>query len=187
MSTAAQVTADDLGKPPLKGQRCELIEGELQMMSPAGWQHGEIVNLIHALLSPFIKENRLGKAFGAETGFLLTKNPDTVRAPDFAFIAKQNLPAQDPVEAYWPGAPDIAVEVLSPNDRQDEVDKKLHDWLSHGATEVWIVNPVSESVTIHHQAGNHQTYGRDDTLVGREQLLPGLSFQVAELFDKFTG
>ncbi len=86
MSTTVAVTADQLLQPPYQGRRCELVEGEVRMMSPAGWKHGEVVSTIHCRLASHIEKHKLGKSFGAETGFLIARDPDTVRAPGFAFI-----------------------------------------------------------------------------------------------------
>ena len=113
------------------------------------WKHGEVVSALHCRLALHIGKHKLGKTFGAETGFLLSRNPDTVRAPDFAFLANASLPASDPVETFWPGAPDLAVEVLSPDDRTGEVNEKIRAWLTAGTKEVWIVDPQLQSVTIH--------------------------------------
>src|SRR5437868_4223727 len=117
MSTTTVVTADDLlALPTGMGKRYELVAGELRTMSPSGWRHGQIIADLSVLLGVFIREKNLGRWFGAETGFLLRRDPDTVRAPDFAFIANEHLPKTKPKEAFWPGAPDLAVEVLSPGD-----------------------------------------------------------------------
>ncbi len=106
MSTTASFTAAELLRLPRgMGKRYELVLGELREMSPAGWRHGVVVNNVQALLNPHIKAHNLGRGFGAETGFLLHRNPDTVKAPDFGFISTEHLPANDPIEAYWPGAP----------------------------------------------------------------------------------
>jgi len=186
MSTIAAITADQLLQSPYQGQRCELIEGEVTMMSPAGWIHGEIVSTLHCLLASHIEKHKLGKTFCAETGFLLSRNPDTVRAPDFAFIPNASLPASNPEEAFWPGAPDLAVEVLSPDDRTRYVSEKIRLWLSAGAQEVWIVDPELQSVTIHRSTTDISLYAVDQTLHGDEQLLPGFSCAVAEIFGSFT-
>ena len=93
MSTITYVTADELlALPAGKGKRYELVAGELRVTSPSGWRHGEVVDNLESLLGSFIRTHGLGRGFGAETGFLLKPNPDTVRAPDFAFIAKEHLP-----------------------------------------------------------------------------------------------
>ncbi|NOY41687.1 MAG: Uma2 family endonuclease [Planctomycetes bacterium] len=186
MSTTVAVTADQLLQPPYQGRRCELVEGEVRMMSPAGWKHGEVVSTIHCRLAPHIEKHKLGKSFGAETGFLIARDPDTVRAPDFAFISNASLPTSDPEEAFWPGAPDLAVEVLSPDDRTGEVSEKIRAWLTAGAKEVWIVNSQLQSVTIHRSATDISVYAVGDNLVGDDQLLPGFSCTVAELFGSFV-
>lgn len=104
MSTTTLVTANELlALPTGMGQRYELVAGELRVMSPSGWRHGGVAATIAAILGSHIRQNNLGRAFGAETGFLLKRSPDTVRAPDFAFIAKEHLPTQEPAEAFWPG------------------------------------------------------------------------------------
>src|SRR3954468_23600502 len=150
MTTTTIVTADELlALPTGMGKRYELVAGELRVMSPAGWVHGEIVANIAELVGAFIRQQKLGRRFGAETGFLLRRDPDTVRAPDFAFIADARLPKTKPTEACWPGAPDLAVEVLSPGDRTGEVDEKIEEWLAAGCAAVWVVDPKLQTVTIY--------------------------------------
>ena len=156
------------------------------MMSPAGWKHGDVVGVLHTLLGSHIRQRRMGRVFGAETGFLISRDPDTVRAPDFAFISNASLPATAPEEAFWPGAPDLAVEVLSPDDRTGEVGEKIRAWLTAGAKEVWIVNSQLQSVTIHRSATDMRVYAVGENLVGDEQLLPGFSCTVAEIFASFV-
>jgi Uma2 family endonuclease len=182
MSTTTAFTADQLlALPSGMGKRYELVAGELRVMSPAGWEHGEIVYNLQTLLGHFIRENRLGQGFGAETGFMLRRNPDTVRAPDFAFIAKQNLPKSRPNEAYWPGAPDLAVEVLSPGDTTGEVDEKIQEWLAAGCKAVWVVDPQLQTVTVYQSTTNVQLRTADETLTG-DPVVPGFSCAVSELF-----
>lgn len=182
MSTTTHITADDLLALPMgKGQRYELVAGELRVMSPAGWRHGGIVGVLQTALGAFIHKNNLGRVFGAETGFLLRRDPDTVRAPDFAFIATQNLPASDPQEAYWPGAPDLAVEVLSPGDTSGEVAEKVEEWLSAGCAAVWVVDSKLKSVTIYQSLTNVRVVTSGETLAG-DPVVPGFSCPVDELF-----
>src|SRR2546426_628725 len=147
MSTTTSVTADELlALPTGMGKRYELIAGELRTMSPAGWRHGEIIANVSELLGVFIRKTNLGRRFGAETGFLLRRDPDTVRAPDFAFIANEHLPKAKPKEAFWPGAPDLAVEVLSPGDTSGEVSEKIEEWLTAGCKAVWVIDPKLQTV-----------------------------------------
>lgn len=182
MSTIALTTAEELlALPRGMGKRYELVRGELRMMSPAGWRHGLVIDNLHALLTPYIREHNLGRGFGAETGFLISRAPDTVRAPDYAFIAKEHLPDEEPTEAYWPGAPDLAVEVLSPNDRTGEVDEKIAAWLDAGCQAVWIIDPQLQTVTIYRSRTEIAIKTANDMLEG-DPTVPGFRCAAAELF-----
>jgi Uma2 family endonuclease len=182
MSTTALITANDLlALPTGMGKRYELITGELREMSPSGWRHGEVVDNVQALLSSYIRTHKLGRGFGAETGFLIARDPDTVRAPDFAFIAEEHLPNEKPTEAFWPGAPELAVEVLSPSDRTGEVNEKINAWLAAGSTAVWVIDPQLQTVTIYRSRTDIQIKTAGDTLEGAT-LVPGFTCPVSELF-----
>ncbi len=182
MSTTTIVTADELlALPTGMGKRYELVAGELRTMSPSGWKHGEIVHNIETILGYFIRQHTLGRGFGAETGFLLKRDPDTVRAPDFAFIASKHLPKSEPPEAFWPGTPDLAVEVLSPGDTSGEVAEKIEDWLAAGCAAVWVVDPKLQTVTIYPSRKDIQVKAADETLAG-DPVVPGFSCAVEELF-----
>ena len=181
MSTATPISAQQLLKMPQDGKRHELVAGELRMMLPSGWKHGEVVSELHILLGRYIKDNALGRLFSAETGFLIASDPDTVRAPDIAFIAKENLPTIDPSDAFWPGAPDLAVEVLSPSDRTGEVDEKIQDWLNAGVRLVWIVDPKLCIVTAYRSATDVATHTADDELKGG-QIVAGFRCMIADIF-----
>lgn len=161
--------------------RCEMIEGELRMMSPSGWLHGETICILHAILGHHVVRQRLGKIFGAEVGFIIGRDPDTVRAPDIAFIARENLPTVMPATAFWPGAPDLAVEVLSPNDRMGEVDDKIRAWLQSGAKLVWIVDPQLRTVTVYRSPTDVSIKTTADILDGGD-VVAGFSATVAEIF-----
>lgn len=182
MSTATYVTADELLALPMgMGKRYELVEGVLRVMSPSGWRHGQIIANVSDILGLFIRDKRLGRWFGAETGFLLRRDPDTVRAPDFAFIARAHVPTTDPQEAFWPGAPDLAVEVLSPGDTTGEVGEKVEEWLSAGCAAVWVVDPKLQTVTIYQSTTSIQVRTAGETLTG-DPVLPGFSCAMSELF-----
>ncbi|MCE9556862.1 MAG: Uma2 family endonuclease, partial [Planctomycetes bacterium] len=120
-------------------------------------------------------------AFGAETGFLIARDPDTVRALDLAFIARENLPAIEPTEAYWPGAPDLAVEVVSPDESSREVLEKTQMWLDSCTKCVWIADPKPQSVTVYRSMTDITVYGMKDELDGGD-VLPGFRCKVADIF-----
>jgi Uma2 family endonuclease len=180
MTTIEQITtAEQLLRAPGLG-RCELVEGELVMMSPAGYEHGRIVVRITRPLANFISQNRLGDLTGAETGFQIGHDPDTVRAPDVGFVCAQRVPAE-PVKGYFQGAPDLAVEVLSPDDRAGEVLAKVRDWLQAGCRRVWVVDPRTRTVSVYRSASEVVVLSESDTLL-EEDLLPGFHLPVAEIF-----
>lgn len=151
------------------------------MMSPVGWRHGYIIGNLHGILAAHISKHDLGVLFGAETGFRLASDPDTVLAPDIAFIQQQNLPERMPDDAYWPGAPDLVVEVLSPGDRTGEVDDKIAQWLTSGAHAVWVIDPKLRLVTIHQPGKPAQIRSVGEDLQG-DPVVAGFSCPVAELF-----
>ena len=182
MSTTTLVTADELlAMPTGMGKRYELVAGELRIMSPAGWRHGSVISRLGARLANHVEQHDLGITFGAETGFKLATNPDTVRAPDASFIAKEHIPQREPKDGFWPGAPDLAVEVLSPNDRTREVDEKIEAWLAAGCAAVWIVDPKLETVTIYLSRTDVQVKTAGEVLQG-DPVVPGFSCVVDELF-----
>src|SRR5208283_3813728 len=115
------------------------------------------------------------------TGFLLGRGPDTVRAPDIAFIHRDHLPPKVPEDAFWPGAPDLAVEVVSPNETYREVDEKARAWLAAGAQLVWVVNPLLQTVSVYRSDGTIVTLAARDELAG-EDVLPGFSCRLDEIF-----
>ena len=151
------------------------------MMSPAGWEHGEIVMRISGILWEYIRPRNLGRLFGAETGFILDRNPDTVRGPAVALIAREHVPTQKPQEAFWPGAPDLAVEVLSPSDRIGEVNKKTRAWLDAGVKLLWVIDPEPSTVAVYRSPEEVKILTTSDVLDG-EDVVRGFSCPVAEIF-----
>lgn len=177
------VTADELLALPRGQLRYELINGELKKMSPAGHRHGRIIIRLTAPLAQHVKQNRLGEVYAAETGFKLKSNPDTVRAPDIAFITKQRVDDVGETRGYWPGAPDLAVEVLSPDDRVSEVEQKVSEWLEAGSKQVWVVNPKLRTVTVYRSTMDFTVITENNTLDGGE-VVPGFHIQVSEIFER---
>jgi Uma2 family endonuclease len=180
-ATTQLMTAEELLRLPRGSFRYELVKGELITMSPAGSEHGAIIVNLTVLLGQHVKTNKLGVCFGAETGFKIAQNPDTVRAPDIAFISRERIPESGIPKEYWRGAPDLAVEVLSPGDTAYEVEEKVGEWLSAGAKLVWTVNPKRKSVTIHRAPKDASTLSGDDELDG-ENVVPGFRCRVSEIF-----
>ena len=131
-TTTRRVTAEELLRMPRGGFRYELVRGELRKMPPARQTHGEYALSIGASLRAHARANGLGKAYGAETGFKLGSDPDHVRAPDAAFVSNERLRQIGESTGFALGAPDLAVEVMSPNDRHADVDEKVADWLAAG-------------------------------------------------------
>jgi len=121
-ATRELMTAQQLIETPGLG-RCELIRGELVMMTPAGYEHGLIAGRIHLRLAPFVEQHGLGEVTAAEVGFQISQNPDTVRAPDVAFVCRERTP-RTRLRGYFQGPPDLAVEVVSPDDRPSSPLKK---------------------------------------------------------------
>jgi len=180
MATTEQITtAEQLLHTPGLG-RCELLRGELIMMSPAGFEHGRIVINITVPLGNYLREHPIGVLTGAETGFYIGRDPDTVRAPDVAFIRNERIPPT-PMKGFFPGAPDLAVEVLSPEDRAGEVLAKAHDWLDAGCRGVWVIDPRTRTVSVYRSRSQIVVLGGSDVLSGGD-LLPGFTVPVGELF-----
>ena len=183
MTTQVQLTtADELLRRPRGENRHELIRGELKTMAPAGNEHGNLAMDFGTLLNVYVRANKLGRVYAAETGFKLTTNPDTVRAPDVAFISQKRLDEVGPVQGYWPGAPDLAVEVISPNDLYTEVSEKVAEWLRAGSKLVVVVNPRTQQVFVHLSPTKVDVLGVGDTFEGGE-VVPGWQLPIEELFE----
>jgi len=179
MSTTTHLmTAEELAKLNDWSHRYELIKGELLTMSPAGDQHGSVTINLSTLLHIHVKANNLGVLRSADTGFKLESNPDTVLAPDIAFIARDR--AGIPVPGFRPGPPDLAVEVISPGDTKPEVARKTALWLELGARSVWNVNPRKRTVEIVRADGVRKLFHETDELV--DDTVPGFRVKVSEIF-----
>jgi Uma2 family endonuclease len=162
----------------------ELVDGELlMMMSPAGWLHGHLVMKIGIVVGAYIDENKLGMAFGEQTGFILTRNPDTVRAPDAAFVREDRIPAERDLGEYFPGAPDLAVEVLSRSNRASAMKRKIAQYFGAGTQLIWVVDPGAKTITVHAPAREPVTLDKSGALKG-EDVLPGFHYPFAQLFER---
>ena len=181
MTTRTLVTADELLRMPDDGKRYELIEGELIEMAPAGGRHGNIGVRIAGFLFQYAYKTNLGELFGADTGFFLQHDPDTVRAPDAAFIAIERIPPDGIPTGFVDTIPDLVVEVVSPNDRAGQVQAKIEQWIEHGVKLVWLVHPERRSITVYRSLSEVHVLHEGDTLTG-DPVLPGFTCLVAEIF-----
>jgi Uma2 family endonuclease len=183
MSTSAQLmTEEDLFRLPRDQMRHELVRGELRTMAPTGGEHGAVTVNLTIPLGAHVKAKRLGRVFGAETGFTIEKDPDTVLAPDVAFLSNARIPATGISKKFVSGAPDLAVEVVSPGDTMNEVDEKVQQWLSAGARLVWVVNPKPRTITVH-APSRRPVILTDEQRLDGEDVVPGFSMPVRELFE----
>jgi Uma2 family endonuclease len=181
MSTTATkpITADELLAMGDIG-RCELIYGELIMMSPAGAEHGVVASRFARYLTEFVEQHDLGAVFAAETGFKIEMDPDLVRAPDASFVRKARLTTPLP-RGFFPGVPDLAVEVNSPEDTKRRIAEKINTWLVHGTEIVWEADPRSMTVVVHRIAHEPLRLNKTNTLDGGD-VLPGFSLPLAKVF-----
>jgi Uma2 family endonuclease len=185
-TSTALMTAEELMELPRDGFRYELINGELEKMPPPGHPHGRITIRLSVPLSQFIWDQQLGEVFAADTGFKLTTDPDTVLAPDFAFVTNKRFEEGSKTEGYWPGPPDLAVEVLSPNDRPGKVNKKISRWFSFGTKQVWIVDQKHSTVTVYRSPSDTTTFSGSDYLEAPD-LFPGFRISLDRIFGPTPG
>jgi Uma2 family endonuclease len=180
MSTKTLLTADDLWKIVANGSRYELSRGELVPMTPVGIPHSVIVVRLAKLLSTYVDEKRLG-VVGTEGGFKLHRNPDTLRAPDIAFISRKRLESEGIPKAFAEFPPDLAVEVLSPDDTASEMARKVDEYLSGGVPLIWVVDPSLWQVTVYRSLQDIKIHSAHEELDGGE-ILPGFRVKVADIF-----
>ncbi len=176
------MTADDLLRMPNDGFRYELVKGELRKMAPAGHGHGRVAVRFTWRLAQHVETNNTGAVYAAETGFLISTNPDTVRAPDVAYVSQKRLDEVGKVGGYWPGAPDLAVEVVSPGDTYTEVEEKAIEWLEAGALMVLALNPRKRSVTVYRSL-NDITIINEDAILDLNDIVPGFKVAVKDIFN----
>jgi Uma2 family endonuclease len=179
-STARYTAADLLQMRSPAGVRYELVAGELRTMTPAGAPHGGIVTDLAALLHAYARAHDLGRVVAGDTGYWLSRAPDTVRAPDVAFISKARIPRPLP-PGFFEIAPDLAVEVRSPSESRRDIDEKLADYRQAGVRLIWVIEPSSRTVTVYYGDGTNQTFAAHEVLDGAD-VLPGFAVPVDRLF-----
>jgi Uma2 family endonuclease len=177
--TTPPMTAEELLYLSLPDKRTELVRGRLIVREPAGSRHGAVAARLAYLLMGHVEATHAGRVYAAETGFTIARDPDTVRAPDVAFVAAARLPPTDPA-GFFDGAPDLAVEVLSADDHPAEVLRKVADWLSASARLVWVVDTERRTARVYRGDGTETLLG-EDGILGGEDVLPGFVCPLREL------
>ena len=177
---ARLVTADQLLRLPRGRHRHELMRGELRTMSPANPLPCKIAARFGKILMNHVDQHRLGDVYVSEPGFLLEHNPDTVMAPDVAFVAA-NRTHLVPEHGFFPGPPDLAVEVRSPGDSAVELRAKAAAWLDHGCLLVVTVDPGPRMVVVYRRGTEPVELTEQATLVAGD-VVPGFSMAIADLF-----
>ena len=175
------VTADELLAMPDDGLRRELVDGEIFVTPPPGEEHGVIAAEILVSLGSHVRAQGLGRVHAAETGFKIGSNPDTVMAPDAAFVSRERIEQAAIGRGYRAGAPDLAVEVVSPGDSFVEVEAKVTRWLAAGCRMVVVVNPARRAATVYRSRDDIRLLTAADVLDGGD-VVPGWRLPLRELF-----
>ncbi len=173
------MTAEELLLMPDDGNSYELIAGRLIQVAPSAWLPGVVAANLLGEMTPHVRRNHLGICGTAESGVLLRRGPDTVRAPDVWFVRADRVP-EDVLDEFFPGSPDLAVEVLSPSDRFAAVVDKARDYLAAGTLLVWVIDPKGRTAAAFYPDGSARLLGEDDVLDGGD-VLPGFSVRLRDL------
>lgn len=175
------MTADDLLTLDRPNKSTELVRGKLVVREPPSTYHGRVQSTLNVLVGSFVRAHQLGAVFGQDTGFKIASDPDTVRAPDLAFVSRARVSQIGP-RGYAALAPDLVAEILSPDDRPGEVLTKVGEWLEAGVVLVWVIDPDRKTANVYRADGSVTTVSSDSDLDG-ETVLPGFSCRLSELFD----
>lgn len=183
MATKARVTAQDLWRMGEGDVRRELVDGEVREMAPVGWSHGQVTGRFYRRIVDHVDQHGSGEVAVGDVGFVLSlpTDPERVRAPDIGFVGRQRLPEGRRRQGFFVGAPDLAVEVLSPSDDPVEVQQKVRDYLEAGTRLVWIAAPEARTVTVYRPDGSARLLREHESLDG-EDVLPGLTIPLSEIF-----
>lgn len=175
------MSAEELLTLHLPGRSTELVRGRLVVREPPGTYHGRVQGVLHIVVGSYVRAHQLGAVFGQDTGFKIASDPDTVRAPDLAFVERGRL-AQIAPRGYAALAPDLVAEIRSPDDRPGEVLAKVGEWLEAGVLLVWVIDPDRKSAQVYRSDGTVLTVASDGNLDGGS-VLPGFSCALDELFE----
>ncbi len=174
------LTIEQIEANPPPG-RWELLDGEVVPMPPVGGEHNWVMNRFDVRLTAYVEAHDLGVVLPGDTGIVLGRNPDRVRAPDLCFYAKGRLPGDRPPPGYLEVVPDFVVEIVLPGDRAGEIQQKTDEWLSAGVRLVWVAYPESRTVVVSSGADVQRVFRSGDIISG-DPILPGFSTPVAALF-----
>jgi len=179
MPTETLMTAEQLLHNPIPHKRTELVKGRLIVKEPAGYPHGRVAARLLIAIGQHVIATKSGEILTAETGFTLRRGPDTVRAPDVAYVSNAQI-AGRALRGFAELAPELVVEVLSPDDRQGEVREKVLDWLSTGSRLVWVLDPERRTGRVHRADGSESSLTAQGAFDG-EDVLPGLRVRLDEV------
>ena len=181
-ATTTRVTAEELAEYPDDGYQYELIEGVVRRMAPASFGPSTLAMQIGAWFVAYVAPRDLGKVSGADGGYVLARDPDTVLAPDVAFVRADRVPPPEARDRFAALAPDLVIEVVSPSDRLKDVNEKVGRYLAAGVPLVWVFHPRSSTVTVHRRDRPVLTLGAGEVLDG-EEILPGFQLPIDEVFE----
>ena len=183
MATTARplMTAEELARLPDDGYQNEFVRGVLHRMSPTGFEASNIAARLTVEIGIHAKALGLGELTGADGGYELESDPDTVLAPDVAFVRAERLPPPEERQSFPAIAPDLVVEVISPSDRLRAVNKKVDRYLANGVQMAWVFNPRRKTVAVRRPNYPAQVLRTGDMLDG-EEILPGFHLPVADVF-----
>lgn len=160
--------------------RCELVDGRIVMKSPTGWLHGDVEHRIGYSLGLFVDQNPIGRVLVGEVGIYTRRHPDTVRGADVIFISNERL-AQTISKSYLDIAPELVVEVMSPDDRWTEVKQKLREYFALGVILVVVADPSDRTVAVYRSLTDVRI-GTEGDMLTLEEVLPGFSIPISALY-----
>ena len=180
-TTARRITIEELEEHGGPEGLWELINGEIVEMAPAWEAHGRVAGTFHAYLGAYVLPRNLGVVYISETGYVISEDPATVRAPDVSFIRVGRSPTQHNRDGFIRIPPDLVAEVISPSDRMADVLANVGMWLTFGVQMVLLLAPISRTVTVYRPDREPQTLGVEQTLDG-EDVVPGFTLPVRAIF-----
>jgi Uma2 family endonuclease len=172
-------TAEDLAANDIPNKSTELVRGRLIVREPPSSYHGRLAANLVIILGAYVRSRALGDVFAQDSGFKIASSPDTVRAPDVAFLAAERA-ALIPERGYAALAPDFIVEILSPDDRPGEVLAKIGEWLEAGVRLAWVIDPRRREARVYRRDGSVRIAGAADVLDG-EDVIPGFTCSLKDI------